>query len=759
MTRSLPASRRPSRRWQPGHFFECLEVRVVPASFYPSPTDVALRTAIGAADGNSDASNTIYLAPGPYYLDNTAAGQLDIRNTSTLATKQLNIVGTGLPTEIEPSQSVNWETRIMQISGANISVVMSNVGIFDGNALDAGSSTEHGAVGGGMLIVGARVSLYSVSMSNNTASGADGERGSEGRDSGQQGGTGTPGGGAMGGGIYLENGTLILDQCSITNDSVEGGTGGSGGDGAGSRPVAGRGGTGGSGGDARGGGIFVRSGRLIIDRSTVWGVPFGGMGGEGGFGGDEIGLRPGGTGGDGGTGGNAFGGAIDLESGTAIVISSSLTLGKDVSLASGGKGGAGFLGGDGAPGGRGGTGGNGGNFYGGAVYVGGGGFTLFNSTVYGSARGGDGGPGGQGAYGNPGLTGSPGIPGAQGSPTGGTGGTGGLGATGTDAGPGGTGGDGGDAFGGAIVVTNAALNLAGDTFTDIGATGGAGGMGGPGGNYSADPAAVIGTGGAGGPGGPGGGGDTLGTRAGPEAMVDRAAPAAPAGTAPTVEPAVTEAMRPGPFSILVNPPKRQTSPPRGLWPSFNDFSNYSDQGGAAGAAGPAGPGEPGGQGGKGGDQGIGTLAGAPRRQGWLSRPLRSHRNAWHLGQHGQPRVAGLAGRRGRVRNPEPGRPRFAAHRARPAAGLERLRRTSRDQPAIQPDRRRRRFTRRNRHNLFRISDDLDRSKPRSSRPFRSQPPVRERRQRLCNLLRTSHSISLDRAIPSLFITMASRHPT
>ena len=108
----------PRRRRSSKTAIEKLESRIAPAVFVlaASGGDAALRTAIHTADTNADASNTIELGAGNFLLNNTSLGSLLIQNSTTF-NKALIIVGQGTHEDrtIEPSTTVTWSSRILEI--------------------------------------------------------------------------------------------------------------------------------------------------------------------------------------------------------------------------------------------------------------------------------------------------------------------------------------------------------------------------------------------------------------------------------------------------------------------------------------------------------------------------------------------------------------------------------------------------------------------------------------------------------------------
>jgi hypothetical protein len=507
-------------------------------TFYPVPTDASLRTDISLADSNSQVFNTIVLSATTYLLSNLTSGGIVISNASSLASKTLTITGQGPSTTIIGSV-FNWRDHIFEIEGSggqSLNVIMEGLTIQGGNAEDGGVLGGNAALGGGLLIDDANVTLTNDVVQNNQAQGALGAAGAAGA-VGKAGSSGGDAKNANGGGIYLASGTLSLFGDVLSGNAARGGVGGAGGMGGGqgtksAAPVtAGVGGAGGNGGSAAGGGIYAAGGIIYLQNDTfrsnqAVGGP-GGTGGTGGYGGHGdpnalIDGKPGGDGGAGGPGGAAYGGALYVAGGTLTL--NNIALQKNSAQGgAGGKGGHGGPGtaagtsltailggigstlnlgglpgfsGAGASGGNGGPGGAAGAGSGGGIYVKSGSLTLVNTTLAGNqATGGAGGLGG-------------------------TGGTGGFGAgtltlglpVGEKGGFGGTGGAGGAGRGGGIVVAGGKVVLYAATATANVAQGGKGGAGGTGG-YG--PLAILGSGSLGlgtGTGGTGlGGGGTGGT--------------------------------------------------------------------------------------------------------------------------------------------------------------------------------------------------------------------------------------------------------
>jgi hypothetical protein len=334
------------------------------------------------------------------------------------------------------------------------------------------SGTNGGAAGGGGLFVaGGSVSVINSILSSNTVKGGNAGTGGNGgtihsKGPGGPGGGGGHGGLAAGGGLFVAGGTVSLSNDTVSGNSAFGGNGGYGGNGYGQNP----GGGGGVGGSAQGGGVNVSTGgnlTLLYD-TFVDNAARGGVGGNGGNGIQEVNTQEEGTG-DGGSGGSTAGGGVFVSGAGNYTVNDDTFSANVASGGLGGLGGANYKGGGGFAG----QGGGGGDGHGGGLFTGGS-IGLVNDTLNGNiAHGGDGSAGGVGAPGQSSIFG--GTPG-------GNGGGGGVGGTGT---------------GGGLYVVGSA-SLLNDTITGNIVDGGNGGNGGP--------AKGGGTSGAGGAGGASAGG-------------------------------------------------------------------------------------------------------------------------------------------------------------------------------------------------------------------------------------------------------------
>jgi CSLREA domain-containing protein len=343
-----------------------------------------------------------------------------------------------------------------------------------------GNTTGHGGTGGAAF----------GGFGDTLSAGADGgfARGGDGGDGGQ------------GGGIYAAGDLTLLRSAVTANTTGAGGPGsaGTGGQGGGATATTGGaggigfGGVGGDGGD--GGGVASENGTLTVEQSTISANMTGpgakGGNGQGGDGGVSSGNP--GTGGAGGLGsagnGGAGGSGGGIRSAGDLVVSDSLIAGNTTGGGGNGGNGKGGAGGAAVVNGTGGTGGNGfggggafGGFAGGLMVVA---ATLTNVTISANTLG-AGGNGGNGTGGKGGNVAA------------GTNGTGGAGTAGNAA-------DGGSGGGARIAAASTLAHLTIDSNTTGsggsagGATAGAAGSGGAGGSSGATQAGVNGGPGGGG---------------------------------------------------------------------------------------------------------------------------------------------------------------------------------------------------------------------------------------------------------------------
>ena len=397
------------------------------------------------------------------------------------------------------------------------------------------------ALGGGIAVGSGNVTISANSIvEKNVLIGASGGSagvggaGTKTLDHSGTGGLGGAGGSAIGGGISVISGNVVITTDSTVKSNHAGagigGHGGNGGNEKGKTGVAGPGGAGGVGGSATGGGVYVKAGTVTVSKGSSVNLnldvaAIGGIGGTAGAGsGTGVLIR---SGGDGGDAGIAEGGGIYAGTGSVLIettasVNSNFARGRGPSAggtataptgAAGGVGGAATF--KGLEAGTGGIGGAGFSAYGGGIYAIKGNVSIetksevFNDEVagYKGGAGGEGGNGGNADFpGDGGLGGAGGV--AEGGGiyavdgavsvadsivnlnhvfggVGGQGGIGGFGPSGIRA-AGGNGGVGGDAAGGGIWSLSGGVSIPASSSVDfnivVGGTGGHGGTGAPGGS-------------------------------------------------------------------------------------------------------------------------------------------------------------------------------------------------------------------------------------------------------------------------------------
>lgn len=410
-------------------------------------------------------------------------------------------VGTGNVTVVGSTTSTSFISRIVG------NIAFADRGGNGGTGNNAGFSGD--AAGGGIYVNNGDVLIDNGGfVQSNMATGNPGAVG------GGSGGLSASGSNAYGGGIYVSTGNVIvrvnsfvIGNQALGQDSPNGPSG----------PA---------GGEARGGGIYVGSGNVTVDNNS--GVNNNRA--EAGSGGNAT--APGGSG---GAGGDAFGGGIYAGNGSVTVDRSARVNNNTARAGNGGNGAPGSPAAtSGVTAGTGGTGGDGGHAYGGGIFVAAGAVTMTldrGAVVSGNqvqaGNGGNGGAGGNGTVANA-HGGAGGAGGAGGwtlgaglylnngvslllkgsarvennEATAGSGGTGGNGGTAAGAasigGTGGDGGAGGRAAGGGVFFTSSTAQITGQTqIQNNTATGGNGGDGGAGGTAGL----ISGSGGTGGAGG------------------------------------------------------------------------------------------------------------------------------------------------------------------------------------------------------------------------------------------------------------------
>ncbi len=162
---------------------EELENRLAPAQFNPTSGD-ELRADLLAADGNSDATNTITLTGQAYQLTTASPLLVQNQNSGTVPTKTITIVGPAVASGKSPSAIIepgaNVTTEILDVEGTGIALTLENLAITGGKVVAAPANTPAVAQGGGIFIDGGTVTLSSVAVSGNVVQGASGINGGNG---------------------------------------------------------------------------------------------------------------------------------------------------------------------------------------------------------------------------------------------------------------------------------------------------------------------------------------------------------------------------------------------------------------------------------------------------------------------------------------------------------------------------------------------------------------------------------------------------
>jgi hypothetical protein len=180
-----------------------------------------------------------------------------------------------------------------------------------GLAFKGANGTAGRGQGGGLYVSGGSMTVLRTTFDHNTATSAAGFDGAAGAEA-LVGEDGDPGGLARGGAIASEDATLGVTNCTFVANACTGGNGGDGGDG-GSRGFGGDGGDGGAGGRAAGAGLanFAGGTAVLVHCTFSENRLQGGTGGVGGNAGAST-SNPGGT----GSAGDAHGSHVANDSGT-----------------------------------------------------------------------------------------------------------------------------------------------------------------------------------------------------------------------------------------------------------------------------------------------------------------------------------------------------------------------------------------------------------------------------------------------------------
>ena len=411
-------------------------------------------------------------------------------------------------------------------AGANVSIKSAFAGL--GGTGGAGAS----AFGGGIYDVDGNVNVQTAYVFGNGAGGGGGGAGGAGGagpnalEIGANGGAGGSAGNVGGGGIYVKSGVVTVNHGHVTENLISAGDGGNGGNGGNAKSfTAGIGGNAGAAASGEGGGVYVATGQVVLEKTGFVSTNEvrGGVGGTGGAGGIILAFNVRYPGGAGGNGGNAEGGGVWINTGSVNVPAKTFV---EFNQGTGGDGGPGGLGGASAATsfqtmlGTKGLGGAGGAGQGGGIWTFGAAVAVTGNVLSNAIHGGTGGHGGSTGGGSGGPGGNAqggGIYGASGSiiidnlaKIDGNVATAGAGGSGYDVngvGEGGAGGAGGTGQGGGVYSDSGNVSITHAVLASNAANGNHGGNGGNGlASFS------FGGGGSGGAGGSAqGGGVYIGT--------------------------------------------------------------------------------------------------------------------------------------------------------------------------------------------------------------------------------------------------------
>jgi len=223
----------------------------------------SLRDAINQANSNGE-DDVIQLAAGGWEIDlpnelslqdnNNLTGDFDL----TEAGQTIVFEGQGPDITIIDAGS---NDRAFHLLG-NVTAIFRNLTIQRGFARDNGfpraPPDERTALGGAILSEGGNVVLENVALTNNTAFGANGQQGRDGRR-------------AYGGAVAVFDATLTVTDSSLINNQARGGVGGSGlrgANGTAGGPAGEQGQDAGRGGEGYGGAIYGEDADVVVVNST-----------------------------------------------------------------------------------------------------------------------------------------------------------------------------------------------------------------------------------------------------------------------------------------------------------------------------------------------------------------------------------------------------------------------------------------------------------------------------------------------------------
>lgn len=339
-----------------------------------------------------------------------AGGVVALRCAGTITLSKTLVVSTDLTLDTGGENvtiSGGNSNRLFQVN-SKVTLTLKNLTLANGHhgSTNTNAVTRISGNGGAILNEGGTVILENCNVTNNRVVGSFGARGSDAAVGDAN--DGEPGGAARGGAIFNNEGTVIARNTRFTANIAEGGEGGTGGNGS-ANANGGDGGEGGDGGAGLGGAIYnTANGVVELSDSTFSSNRVtGASGGFAGIGGGALGL-------DGSHGTPAIGGGGAVYNARGRITISNCTFSSNTSLgAAGNNGYPGFASRDGSDGELGSA------ALGAALFNDGGSIVAMNATFAGNALAG--GPGGFGGDGGPTGFGGNGGDGAKGGPAHGAG--------------------------------------------------------------------------------------------------------------------------------------------------------------------------------------------------------------------------------------------------------------------------------------------------------------------------------------------------